>query len=142
MESFGVETEEGVKNRNLYLFYQDVCSKHTLHVYAIDSSSLLMYLVTKLSRGNSCDMGCIAHGSKLYAIGGVFRDSHAQGYPQDVLVCDLSKRKGREGDQYKWKAGPALNGGKPYPMVVAVKGKIYALAGHAYHDVPVAIDPT
>ncbi|KAG5534512.1 hypothetical protein RHGRI_022587 [Rhododendron griersonianum] len=142
MESFGAETEEGAKNRNLYLFYQDVSSNHALHVYAIDSSSLLMYPVTKLPRGNSCDMGCIAHGSKLYAIGGVFRDSHAQGYPRDVFVCDLSKRKGRKGDHYKWKAGPALNAGKPYPMVVAVKGKIYALAGEAYRDVPAATDPT
>ncbi|KAI8541078.1 hypothetical protein RHMOL_Rhmol08G0034900 [Rhododendron molle] len=100
-----------------------------------------MYPVAKLPRGNSCDMGCIAHGSKLYAIGGVFRDSHAREYPRDVFVCDLSKRKGREGDQYKWKAGPALNAGKPYPVVVAVKGKIYALAGHVYHSVPTVIVP-
>lgn len=137
-----METEEGVKKRNLYLFYEDVCSNHTLHVYAIDSDSLLMYPVTKLPRGNSCDMGYIAHGSKLYAIGGIFRDSRALEYPRDVFVCDLSERKGREGG-YKWKEGPVLNAGKPYPMVVAVKGEIYALAGHT--DVPrfpVVIDPT
>ncbi|KAF7130694.1 hypothetical protein RHSIM_Rhsim10G0034900 [Rhododendron simsii] len=64
-----------------------------------------------------------------------------------VTVIREIKKKRREGarGEYKWTEGPALKSGKPNPMVVAVKGKIYALAVHAdYSDepkVPEAIDP-
>ncbi|KAG5528301.1 hypothetical protein RHGRI_029092 [Rhododendron griersonianum] len=104
-----------------------------LDVYAVNSSSVSPYEVTSFPLRHWYNMGYVAHGSKLYAIGGCNIRSDS-GYSRNVFICDLSKKK--LGGEHKWKKGPLLNAIKPSPMVVQVKGKIYALAGDTYFHGP------
>lgn len=142
MESLTVENEEGWTNQNLYLFYEKKRSrKRTLFVCAVNSSSLSVAHVAKFLLRNSWNMGYVAHGLKLYAIGGLFSgDCGNRGYPRQVFTCDLSKSE-EAGSEHEWKEGPCLNGGKPSPMVVEVKRRIYALAGYFGTRVADTIDP-
>ncbi|XP_048235027.1 uncharacterized protein LOC8280820 isoform X2 [Ricinus communis] len=82
--------------------------------------------------------GYVVLDSKLYVIGGDFiidggglildPQKNVPTYSREVWIYDLSNKDG------VWERGPRLNGGKPKPLIVAVNGKIYVIAGTCgYH---------
>lgn len=71
-------------------------------------------------------MDFVSIKSTLYGIGGVF-DYKTGKFLTDFLICDLTDWRNR--DNFKWEDGPALKGPKPFPVLSAINGLIYALAG-------------
>lgn len=71
-------------------------------------------------------MDFVSIKSTLYGIGGVF-DYQTGKFLTDFLICDLTDWRNR--DNFKWEDGPALKGPKPSPVLAAINGLIYALAG-------------